>query len=362
VVGEIRGSRSPEQWVIYGNHHDAWVNGASDPGSAASALLETARVLGELTRQGWQPARTILFGFWDAEEFGLIGSTEWTEKHAAELDHGAVAYLNSDSTGRGRLQAGGSPVLEDFLGQVARDVSDPATGQSLWQKDSHLVPLGSGSDYTPFVHHLGIASLNLGFADPGSRGCYHSAYDDLYWYEHFSDSNFAYGRALAQLNATALIRLADAPIVPVNAAGLAETVAQSLPEIEKLDHGHRVMLTGARVELDKLRRGAAAFEAAYARALPRLDEFAPQKLAALNEKLFRLERALAPSGLPGRPWYRHHIFAPGMYTGYNAVALPGIREAIEAQNWLEANRQAAELASVLRNVTAQVRDAERMLE
>jgi N-acetylated-alpha-linked acidic dipeptidase len=163
VIGEIRGHRDPDQWVIYGNHHDAWVNGASDPGSGAAALLETARVLGALAGRGWQPDRSVLFAFWDGEEFGLMGSTEWSEKHAAELDRGAVAYLNSDSSGRGKLQAGGSPLLEDFLGQVARDLSDPATGQPLWQKDSRLAPLGSGSDYTPFLHHLGVASLNLGF-------------------------------------------------------------------------------------------------------------------------------------------------------------------------------------------------------
>ena len=170
VIGEIRGSEFPDQWVIYGNHHDAWVNGASDPGSAASALLETARVLADLGRRGWRPKRTLLFAFWDAEEYGLIGSTEWTEKHAAEIERKAVVYLNSDSSGRGRFQAGGSSILESFMEQVARDVGDPTGGAGLWQKDSRLIPLGSGSDYTAFLHHLGVASLSLAFADPDARG------------------------------------------------------------------------------------------------------------------------------------------------------------------------------------------------
>ena len=252
----------------------------------------------------------MMFAFWDGEEFGLMGSTEWTEKHAQEIVHNAVAYLNSDSSGRGRLQAGGSPMLESFVAQAARDVIDPASGHGLWQKDSHLIPLGSGSDYTPFLHHLGVASLNLGFTDPAARGCYHSAYDDLYWYEHFSDANFAYGRALAQLNATALIRLADAPILPFNAAGVAEAVSESIPEIEKLDRAHKINFAAVRLELDRLKRATASFEARYTRALPKLRDLPPARLAAVNEKLFRLERALAPSGLPGRDWYRNRLYAP----------------------------------------------------
>jgi N-acetylated-alpha-linked acidic dipeptidase len=365
VIGEIRGSSFPDQWVIYGNHHDAWVNGASDPGSGISPLLETARVLGDLTRRGWRPKRTIVFAFWDGEEFGLMGSTEWTEKHAAELARSAVAYLNSDSSGKGKLSAAGSNMLEDFIAEAARDVADPATGQPLWQRDSRLGSLGSGSDYTAFLHHVGIASLNLGFADQAARGCYHSAYDDLYWYEHFSDANFTYGRALAQLNATTLIRLADAPIVPFNAASVTDTVTQSIAEIEKLDRGHKINLAGVRAELDRLKRATTSFEGRYARVLPHLGAIPAERLAPVNEKLYRLERVLAPesrAGLPGRPWYHHRLYAPGTYSGYGAVMLPGIREAAEAQKWDEANRQAAELAGVLRAFTAQVREAERLME
>lgn len=334
VVGEIRGTSFPDQWVIYGNHHDAWVNGAADPGSAASALLETARVLGDLLRRGWQPRRTLLFAFWDAEEYGLIGSTEWTEKHAAEIGRNAVVYLNSDSSGRGRLQAGGSPILEKFVAQVAGDVPDPSGGTGLWQKDSHLMPLGSGSDYTPFLHHLGVSSLNFAFVDPSARGCYHSAYDDLYWYEHFSDSTFVFGRALAQLNATALIRLADAPVLPFHAGGLVSAVSDALEEIEKLNHGRKVSLVTLRAELDNLKHVTASFETHYARVLPQLQTVAIERLADINGRLFRLERMLAPSGLPGRPWYKHRIYAPGIHTGYGGVMLPGVRESVEAQREL----------------------------
>jgi N-acetylated-alpha-linked acidic dipeptidase len=361
VIAEIRGSRFPDQWVIYGNHHDAWVNGASDPGSGASALLETARVLASITRLGWRPERTLMFAFWDGEEFGLMGSTEWTEKHADELARNAVAYINSDSTGRGRFQAGGSPLLENFVAQSARDVVDPATGHGLWQKDSHLAALGEGSDYTPFLHHLGVASLNLGFADAGARGCYHSAYDDLYWYEHFSDGKFAFGRALAQLNATALIRLGDAPILPFNAGAIAAVVAETIPDIEKLDSAHKINFAAVRTELDRLKRATSSFETRYGRMLPRLRDLPPERLAAVNQKLYRLERTLAPSGLPGRDWYRHRLYAPGTYTGYNAVMLPGVREAAEGSRWEEANKQATELAVILRNLTAQLREAENLL-
>jgi N-acetylated-alpha-linked acidic dipeptidase len=361
VIAEIRGSRYPDRWVIYGNHHDAWVNGASDPGSAASALLETARVLGSLSKQGWRPERTVRFAFWDGEEFGLMGSTEWTEKHAQEIARNAVAYLNSDASGWGRLQAGGSPILASFVAQAARDVIDPAGGHGLWHKDSHLIPLGSGSDYTPFLHHLGVASLTLGFSDPAARGCYHSAYDDIYWYEHFSDTNFAYGRALAQLNATALIRLADAPVLPFNAAGIAEAVSDSISEIDKLDRKHKISFAAVKFELDRLKRATASFDARYTRALPKLHDLSPERLAAVNDKLFRLERLLARSGLPGRDWYRNRLYAPAVDNGYNAVMLPGVREAADARHWDEANRQAAELAVILRNVTAQVRQAENIL-
>jgi N-acetylated-alpha-linked acidic dipeptidase len=362
VIAEIRGSQFPDEWVIYGNHHDAWVNGASDPASGGSALLETARVLGELTGQGWRPKRTLLVAFWDGEEFGLMGSTEWSEKHAAELTRNAVAYLNSDSSGRGKLAAGGSPILEDFIAQVGRDVADPG-GQQVWQKDTRLAALGAGSDYTPFLHHLGVASLHLGFQNTAALGSYHSIYDDVYWYEHFSDGTFVYERALAQLMTTALIRLADAPIVPFQAGAVAERAVESIAEMEKMDRGHRVAWAGLRVEVDRLKRAAAGYDARYARALGRVQSLGADRLAAVNEKLFRLERAMAPEpGLPGRPWYRHRIYAPGVHNGYGAVMLPGIREAVDRQDWEEANRQARELAEVMRNVTREVWEAARGLE
>ena len=362
VIAEIKGSQFPDEWILYGNHHDAWANGASDPASGAAALLETARVLSELSRQGWRPQRTLLFTLWDGEEFGLMGSTEWTEKHAAELARNAVAYLNSDSSGRGKLAAGGSPMLADFIAQVGRDVTDPA-GQKVWQKDTHLALLGAGSDYAPFLHHLGVASLNLGFQDPAARGSYHSIYDDVYWFEHFSDATFGYERALVQLMATALIRLADAPIVPFQAGAVADRAAESVVELEKLDRGHKVAWAGLRLEIERLKRAVAGYDARYARALPRAPAMGAERLAAVNERLYRLERTLAPEpGLAGRPWYRNRMYAPGVYNGYGAVMLPGIREAVEGQKWEEANRQARELAEVMRNMTREVGEAARGLE
>jgi N-acetylated-alpha-linked acidic dipeptidase len=352
VIGEMRGSQFPDQWLIYGNHHDAWVHGACDPGGGAAALLEAARALGQVRKQGWNPRRTIVIAFWDAEEFGLIGSTEWTEKHAVELDRKAVAYLNTDSNGKGRFIAGGSHLLEPFLAEAARDLKDPATGKPLWQRDQQLAVLGSGSDYTPFLHHLGIASLHLGFSDPALRGVYHSIYDDIYWYEHFPDTQQAYGRALAQLMTTALIRLADAAVLPFDPANLARIMAEYVAELEKADSQHKVNWAALRAEVDKLKHSATRLQ-------PKLASAPAQRLAIVNEKLFRLERALlSTNGLPGRPWYRHRLYAPGAYSGYNGVTLPGIREAMDGQRWDIANGQASELAATLRKLAAELREME----
>ena len=355
VIGEMRGSREPDQWIIYGNHHDAWVRGACDPGAGAAALLEAARVLGEKKKQGWNPRRTILIAFWDAEEFGLVGSTEWTEKHAAELDRKAVAYLNTDSNGKGRLIAGGSPILEQLVADAAREIKDPVTARPVWPADARLSLLGSGSDYAAFQHHLGIASLHLGFNDPALPGVYHSIYDDFYWYRRFSDSQFLYGRALAQLMVTALIRLADAPVLPFDPASLARAAAEYVAELEKADRQHNLRWTQLHAELHNLEQSAAA--------LGNLSRAREDRLPAINEKLFRLERALlSAGGLPGRPWYRHQLYAPGIYSGYHGVSLAGIREAMEAQRWEEANRQAAELAGALRRVAGELRQIERLLQ
>src|SRR3984885_983838 len=199
VIARIPGSDFPDQWVLDGNHHDAWVHGASDPLSGAASLMETARTLSEMTRKGWKPKRTILLAFWDGEEFGLIGSTEFMEKHADELDQKLVAYINADSTGKGRLSVSGSHTLESFMQEVARDVNDPVSGKPLLggKGQFRIGALGSGSDYTPFLQHLGVASLDVRFA-ANDAGIYHSDYDDFNWFSHFSATNYFYGRTLSQ--------------------------------------------------------------------------------------------------------------------------------------------------------------------
>jgi N-acetylated-alpha-linked acidic dipeptidase len=374
VIARMPGSEFPDQWVMYGNHHDAWVNGAADPSSGLSALLETARSLGELTKQGWRPKRTVLFGVWDAEEFGLIGSTEWAEKHAAELDKKLIAYFNSDMTGKGKMQIQGSHTLEAFMSEVLRDVKEPEGSKNLLEvaltptekepkvSGYHIGPLGSGSDYTAFIHHLGIASMNLGFGADETRGIYHSIYDTFTWYTHFSDTDFTRGRALAQVMETSLLRLADAPLLPFEFRGFAKTVDGYLDELSKLKGADALQLEGVRKEVARFKKTAEGYESRYRKAVEKSATAPADRLTAANALLFRTERSmLLPAGLPGRDWFKHQIYAPGMYTGYGAKTLPGIREAAEAGRWEEANRQADALVGVLRGVRMQIEQADKAL-
>ncbi len=412
VIARIPGTVAPDEWVIRGNHHDAWVNGAWDPISGQAALLEEARVYGQLLTQGWRPRRTILYAAWDGEEPALLGSTEWVEAHADELARHAVAYLNSDSNGRGYLFMAGSHSLERFINEVARDIEDPETGLTVWKRaqlhaiaaadsaadstavrrdvrergDLRIDALGSGSDYSPFLQHAGIASLNLGYEGESGGGIYHSVYDDFAWFSTFGDTAFVYERALAQTIGTAVMRLADAELPPYEFTGLAEAVGRYAQEVKKLlqdaqdgarernreidegvfsataDPRRRVLppprqavppaldfapldsalaaLTGAAERYERaLAQAAAAGGAALAR---------PQ-VGALNATLLESERALTSAGgLPRRPWYRHAIYAPGFYTGYGVKTLPGVREAIEQGNWPEATEQVGVVAQALR--------------
>src|ERR1019366_371785 len=256
VIARIPGSTYTDQWVIRGNHHDVWVNGAEDPLSGTSAELEEARGLGELLKQGWKPDRTIVYCFWDGEEPGLLGSTEWAETHAKELQEHAVAYINSDGNGRGTMSAEGSHSLENFVNNVMKDIQDPETKMTVWQRrhlteisrapaerkaalrarpDMRIAALGSGSDYSVFTDHLGVASLNLSYGgeDQGG-GQYHSIYDDFYYYTHFQDTDFAYGKALAQTAGTMVMRLADAEVLPFRFTNFADTIHNYITEIKKL--------------------------------------------------------------------------------------------------------------------------------
>ena len=376
VIVKITGSEFPDEWVLIGNHHDAWVHGASDPLSGAGPLMEVARSFAELGRKGWKPKRTILLAFWDGEEFGLMGSTEFMEKHAEELNRKLVAYINSDSNGKGVLQVGGSHTLEAFTEEVARDITDPETNKPLLEmvlnrqkeRDAKatgwkITPLGSGSDYTPFIQHLGIASLNMGFGGEGGGGVYHSNYDDFQWYTRFSDGKFVFGRTLAQVNGTAIMRLADAPILPFEFDRLATTVNTYLDEIEKLPgQAKKVDLSAVRKEIAELRKAAADYNSAYGKSVGKLGSASAAKLAAINRLLIDSERDLTlDPGLPNRPWFRHRLYAPGLYTGYDVKTLPGVREAVELGRPQEADEQAKQVAHVIHTLSGHVGQAAKLL-
>ena len=407
VIARLPGATAPDEWIIRGNHHDAWVNGAQDPISGLVPLLEEARALGTLARQGWKPRRTIVYAAWDGEEPGLLGSTEWVEAHGAELDKHAVVYLNSDVNSRGYFEAAGSHSLERFINDVARDITDPETKLSIRKRAQlraiadagtadaradirgrsalRIAALGSGSDYTPFLQHGGIASLNLGFGGEGGGGIYHSIYDDFNWFTHFDDTSFVYGRALAQTTGTAVLRLADAELLPYDFTGLAETVGRYVNELEKLlsdaqeqarernrqlEEGVFAATTDPREPmvpppaaeipphlnfaplengLDALKKSAERYEGALGRA--RADSgkaLARPEIQAVNALLLRSERTLTSTdGLPRRPWFRHQLYAPGFYTGYGVKTIPGVREAIEQKSWKEAEEQIARVGRTL---------------
>ncbi len=420
VIARIDGSERPDQWVMRGNHHDAWVNGARDPISGMVALLEEARAVGELVRGGWKPKRTIFYGAWDAEEPGLLGSTEWVEHNAEQLSEKLVAYINTDGNSRGFLRAGGSHTLEKFFSQVARDVLDPQTGVSVERRararllvdgspearkdardraDLRLSALGSGSDYTPFLQHLGIASLNVSYGGEGDGGEYHTIYDS---YDHFTrhvDPGFEYGVALARTAGRATMRLAEADVLPFDFVNFADTVAMYVDQIAELEDDlreeiqtHNRLLDESSFELaadpratfvpparrepvphlnlaplrNALERLSAA---ADAHALVARDPlaWAASDQIALDVLLYETERALTRSeGLPRRPWFRHQIYSPGFYTGYGVKTLPGAREAIELERWDEAAREIENVSEVIAGVadrieriTARIRRTER---
>jgi N-acetylated-alpha-linked acidic dipeptidase len=381
VVATLPGSRWPDQWIIFGNHHDAWVNGAEDPLSGMVSLGEMARSIGALTRTGWRPARTLVFIGWDAEEWGLLGSTEWAEHHADELREKAVAYINSDTNNRGWLQAAGSHSLETFVREIARDVRDPdsngsvlevlaARGRATGDTAFALAALGSGSDYTAFLDHVGLPSLNLSYGGGAQAGIYHSIYDSFDHYRRFMDTTFAYGVTEARTLATAALRLADAPILPFDFGPVARTYGRYVAEIDSAARANTATsaldLSAVRQAIGHVDEAARAWEAAYQRAMERLagldaralGPFAAQ-LAHINRLLYQSEQRLTDEGgLPERPWFRHLIYAPGFYTGYGVKTMPGIREAVEdVPNLSVATREAARVAGALERYAAQVRQA-----
>ncbi len=384
VIARIEGSTFPDEWIIRGNHHDAWVNGADDPISGMVTVLEEARAFGELLKQGWRPQRTIIFCAWDGEEQGLLGSTEWVEHHAEELKQKAVAYINSDSTSKGWFGASGSHSLEHFINDVARSVNDPQRKKTLWEAmqarrieqartddernelrnrgDLRISALGSGSDYTAFIDHLGIASLNLGFGGEAGGGIYHSIYDSIAWYLKYSDGTFEYGRTLVQAAGTATLRLADAQVLPFEFTNLAETISGYVDELAKLPK-QNVDLAALRHAANQLRKAADSYDRALRSKPSNGATLSTLELKALNALLYQSERKLlSDAGLPRRAWFKHQIYAPGFYTGYGVKTLPGVREALEQKNWTEANEQVKVVSQTLEGMAAQVNAAARKLQ
>ncbi len=390
VIARIRGSEFPDEWIIYGNHHDAWVNGAMDPVSGNAALMETARALGEAAQQGWQPRRTVIFASWDAEEWGLIGSTEWAEKHADELRGKTVVYFNSDSNRQGVLSFSGSHTLERFLNDAARDLTDPRTGKSAWEvmkedalkkaggddekkkkidsrRDLRIGALGSGSDYTVFLDHLAIASVNTAFRAP-VFGVYHSIYDSFDWYRRFGDPEFMYGCTLAQFHALAIARMADADVLPFEFTNFADTLSVYLDELNKLLKKKRRKNPAVSLDLAPLRKGQEQIgkaAEAYEEALEKVfSNGGPNgDVAKVNAALREIEQMMRlEGGLPGeREWYKHALYAPGFYTGYGVKTIPGVRESIEQDDWETARKQVKVVRGIFDGLANQIRSAEREL-
>ncbi len=405
VIARLEGSEYPDEWVIRGNHHDGWNHGAADPLSGLVATLAEAKAVAELARAGQRPLRTIIYAAWDAEEPGLIGSTEWAEHHAAELKEHTVAYLNTDGSARGFIGIGGSHVLERFFNQIIEEVDDPVFAVTLKERrraydilngaddeakaeardrsDLRIYPLGSGSDYTPFLQHLGIASANLGFGGEAPGGSYHTLYDT---YEHFTtwkDPGLIYGATLAKVTGRATLRLANAPRLPFEFSGFVDNVATYVAEREKLaddmraatEKTNKLIADGIyaialnpnnkfgppigkaqvpyfnfaplRNALGRLEAAATAFDATAAAHATTSEE--------INNLLFTSERLLTrDAGLDGRTWYKHHIYAPGFYTGYGVKTIPGVREAIEQREYEKVAPQIEIAANVLNDMSARI--------
>jgi len=407
VIAKLKGSTFPDEWVMRGNHHDGWVNGAGDPLSGQAAMMEEARSIGELAKTGWRPKRTLVYAAWDGEEPGLLGSTEWVEQHGPELQQKLVLYINSDGNGRGFLGAEGSHALEPFINEIAADVTDPQTGISvlerkrdhdiieagsniktkkdlLAKKTISIGALGSGSDFSPFIQHMGIASFNLGFGGEDPGGEYHSIYDSYYDYANFKDPKFEYGVTLAKMAGRTTLRMADADLLPFDFTSLFKTINGYAGEVVALADQMRET-TAVENQLIKEKRYTYAADPKEKEMPPAVKDEVPflnfsglqnamidlekaskhlgevmssgkltdAQKSALNVKLYRAEQQLlTEKGLPRRGWYRHSIYAPGFYTGYGVKTLPGIREALEQRNWKEAQENADLDANVIKNFAA----------
>jgi N-acetylated-alpha-linked acidic dipeptidase len=411
VIAKLIGSQFPDEWVMRGNHYDAWVNGAADPLSGQSAMLEEARSISELVKTGWKPKRTIIFCAWDGEEPGLLGSTEWVETHAEELQQKLVLYINSDNTGRGFLGASGSHALENAFTEVAKSVTDPQMGVSIFdrRKSNDIInakttkaknelfakkvftlgALGSGSDYSPFFQHIGVPSLDIGFGGEDNGGEYHSIYDSYDLFKKFKDPKMEYEVALAQTAGRVTLRFADADVLPFDFRSLQKAIAKYTDEVmammdkmredtkvenEMIDKKLYVIANNITnpllpptvkpevpfLNFSSLQNAVNALE----QSADSLQNFITKKKLSqaeknnLNIKLYQAEQQLlTKDGLPRRSWYRHSIYAPGFYTGYGVKTLPGIREAIEQRNWPEAQQQIEITAAAINRFAAYLENA-----
>ena len=426
VVAMIKGSEYPDEWIVRGNHHDGWVFGSDDPLTGNVALLNEAQAIGTLVKQGWKPKRTLVYASWDGEEPGLLGSTEWAETHAEELQKKAVLYFNTDNNSHGFLFAEGSHSLQTMFDQVSKGVTDPETKVSIDARkrafirvnnfrdadengdqamlaatgqDLPLGALGSGSDYTAFIDHLGIASLDAGFFGEGEGGDYHSLYDSWDHTNRFSDPGFKYGVALSEVTGHTVLRFADADVLPYSYDAFAETVGKYVDQLQKLSAGIRekneqqdkllssdaftlaadpgvtyvppsaaqpapyLNFAPLQNALSKLKASAAAYDAALDAATAAGFKQSADKRAALDKQLQGLEQDLQYSGgLPGRAWFKHMIYAPGLYTGYGAKTMPGVREAIDQQQWETANQYISIDAEVLTKFSAELDKATALLK
>lgn len=415
VIATLRGASN--DWVIRGNHHDAWVNGADDPIAGQAAMLEEARMLGELHAQGWTPARTIIYCAWDGEEPGLLGSVEWVETHLDELQKHAVAYINSDTNERGFMLPAGTQDLENFISGVARGVDDPETHLSVYERshlysiahaknaeergevrkraDLEVTALGDGSDYTAFQDYAGVSTLSIEFTGEDDGTQYHSIYDDFYWYTHFVDTDFAYGQALSQTAGSAVMRLADADLIPVDYSPQAEAIAKYETELEKLVKDKQDEFKERNLELSEgvfraMRDPHRPISAPPAETVPPYINFAPMKnavallkksadryaqalaayqakgapllpasaAALINGDLLRVPRLfLNPKGLPDRPWFKNQIYAPGAYTGYGAKPIAAVREYLDEKRWREAEGQVPQVSQAIESAAAGITKA-----
>ncbi len=407
-VGKLTGSKYPDEWIMRGNHHDGWAASAADPISGMVSLMEEARGIGTLLKTGWRPKRTLLYAGWDIEEPGLLGSTEWVEYYKKDIQDKMVVYINTDGTGVGFLGVGGSHALEKLVNEVSSEVIDPIHNVSLQERnrarlrtsnnpdsersDLRIYPLGAGSDYTAFVHHAGISSLNLGFGGESGGGAYHSLYDTYDHYKRFSDGDFTYGVTLAKVNSRLVLRLSESEILPYRFINMADNIKTFIDSNKKLakkvkeetarrnnllDKKAFTIAKNPKIQYappkrlsemkdfdfssldrsyNKLLDAAISFEKAIERS--KIDNISQTDLVEINRLIREVEGVLTlEKGLPRRPWYKNMIYAPGFYTGYGVKTLPGIREGLEERKWDEVDLYILEVSKAIERASNKIKKA-----